>query len=93
MLTKKTIEKGDFENNDNLNEGSKSQCLSVWSKDFSAGDIIFMDDLKEALEKTEEFENSEHLWRKQISNFLLCYRHISPGWLGRSCSEECRVWK
>ena len=28
-VDKKTIEKGDFENNDNLNEGSKSQCLSV----------------------------------------------------------------
>ena len=26
---KKTIEKGEFENNDNLNEGSKSQCSSV----------------------------------------------------------------
>ena len=25
----KTIEKEEFENNDNLNEGSKSQCLSV----------------------------------------------------------------
>ena len=58
---KKTIEKGEFENNDNLNEGSKSQCSSVWLKDISAGDIIFMDDLKEAVEQTAEFENSEHL--------------------------------
>ena len=58
MLTKKTIEKEEFENKDNHNEGSKSQCLSVWSKDFSAGDIIFMDDLKEAVEKTAKFKYS-----------------------------------
>ena len=49
---KKTIEKGEFENNDNQNEGSKSQSLSVSSKYFSAGDIICMAHLKEAVEKT-----------------------------------------
>jgi len=99
-VVKQTIEKGEFENNDNQNEGSKSQSLSVWSKDFSAGDIILMAHLKEAVENTAEFESSEHLnGRKQISSLLLvwtrllCYRHISQGWLGRSCWEESRVWK
>ena len=61
MLSKKTIEKGEFENNYNQNEGSKSQSLSVWSKDFSAGDIILMAHLKEAVENTAKFESSEHL--------------------------------
>ena len=99
-VVKQTIEKGEFENNDNQNEGSKSQSLSVWSKDFSGGDIILMGHLKEAVENTAEFESSEHLnGRKQISSLLLvwtrllCYRLISQGWLGRSCWEECRVWK
>ena len=69
---KKTIEKGEFENNDNQNEGSKSQSLSVSSKYFSAGDIICMAHLKEAVENTAELESSEHLnGRKQISSLLL----------------------
>ena len=67
-VVKKTIEKGEFENNDNQNEGSKSQSLSDSSKYFSAGDIICMAHLKEAV----EFENSEHLnGRKQISSVIL----------------------
>ena len=53
-VVKKSIEKGEFKNNDNQNEGSKSQSQSVWSKDFSAGDIIHMAHLKEAVENTAD---------------------------------------
>ena len=49
MKSKKLESKGEFENKDNQNEGSKSQSLSVWSKDFSAGDRILNGELKEAV--------------------------------------------
>ena len=71
-VVKNTIEKGEFENNDNQNEGGKSQSLLLSSTDFSAGDIICMAYIKEAVQKTAQFENSEHHnGRKQISCVLL----------------------
>ena len=47
----KTTENEEFENNDNLNEGSKSQFDQKTSQH----------ELKEAVQKTAELENSEHL--------------------------------
>ena len=55
-----------------MKEANLGAYQSVSSKYFSAGDIICMAHLKEAVEKTSEFENSEHLnGRKQISSVLL----------------------
>ena len=79
MLTKRKF-KGESEN-----EGSKSQCLWVCSKDFSAGDIIFIGILKEAVKKTAEFEKMNILIKEANLKCL--------GWLGRSWWEEWRAWK
>ena len=55
-----------------MKEANLRAYQSVSSKYFSAGDIICMAHLKEAVEKTSEFENSEHLnGRKQISSVIL----------------------